>query len=219
MSEREPWQCYVERTMGGWRTVFAVPPQFFTIASADADDDEGELHCNGMRDMFVGALRRAGLRDPLVQKVLDAPQATEPLSDEGRRALNRYLDAKSSVTIPRIAESAYCDGRVLYDDVRVYVNGRRLKEVDFVPTSFPGEFEFEASGFVGVSSTATGDNVLATCWCRHCLDEPSMGLNNPALQRMILCPTCGNKRCPRASNHDHACTGSNEPGQKGSVYE
>lgn len=30
---------------------------------------------------------------------------------------------------------------------------------------------------------------------------------------MIVCPTCGNKRCPHAWHHDHECTGSNEPGQ------
>jgi hypothetical protein len=33
--------------------------------------------------------------------------------------------------------------------------------------------------------------------------------------RMVLCPVCGNKRCPRASNHIYACTGSNEVGQVG----
>ena len=42
-----------------------------------------------------------------------------------------------------------------------------------------------------------------------------MRLNMP---RMILCPTCGNKRCPKASDHRLDCTGSNEPGQPGSVY-
>lgn len=36
--------------------------------------------------------------------------------------------------------------------------------------------------------------------------------------RMILCPVCGNKRCPKASNHIHDCTNSNEPGQVGSRY-
>lgn len=35
---------------------------------------------------------------------------------------------------------------------------------------------------------------------------------------MIVCPACGNKRCPKASSHDNDCSGSNEPGQKGSVY-
>jgi hypothetical protein len=36
--------------------------------------------------------------------------------------------------------------------------------------------------------------------------------------RMVLCPDCGNKRCPKANNHRNACTNSNEPGQPGSVY-
>lgn len=34
----------------------------------------------------------------------------------------------------------------------------------------------------------------------------------------IVCPTCGNKRCPKATHHDNECTGSNEPGQEGSRY-
>lgn len=38
------------------------------------------------------------------------------------------------------------------------------------------------------------------------------------VQRMFLCPDCGNKRCPKATNHSHDCSGSNEPGQPGSVY-
>lgn len=37
--------------------------------------------------------------------------------------------------------------------------------------------------------------------------------------RMALCPTCGNKRCPRAHNHTLACTNSNAPGQPGSSWE
>jgi hypothetical protein len=51
------------------------------------------------------------------------------------------------------------------------------------------------------------------CWCETC--RP----NTMAHSRMILCPVCGNKRCPRATHHDNACTGSNEPGQKGSSWE
>ena len=50
------------------------------------------------------------------------------------------------------------------------------------------------------------------CWCQTCrpitLDD----------MRMVLCPECGNKRCPRATHHDNACTGSNEPGQPGSSW-
>lgn len=36
--------------------------------------------------------------------------------------------------------------------------------------------------------------------------------------RMYTCPDCGNKRCPRGSWHENACTGSNDPGQEGSFY-
>lgn len=36
--------------------------------------------------------------------------------------------------------------------------------------------------------------------------------------RMIVCAICGNKRCPHATDHCNACTGSNEPGQSGSSW-
>ena len=33
------------------------------------------------------------------------------------------------------------------------------------------------------------------------------------------CEICGNKRCPHHTDHRLACTNSNEPGQKGSIWE
>jgi len=53
------------------------------------------------------------------------------------------------------------------------------------------------------------------CQCEAC--RP----NNPleGIMRMIVCETCGNKRCPHATDHRNTCTGSNEPGQKGSSWE
>lgn len=33
------------------------------------------------------------------------------------------------------------------------------------------------------------------------------------------CEVCGNKRCPRHSNHRLACTGSNAVGQPGSFFQ
>jgi len=59
---------------------------------------------------------------------------------------------------------------------------------------------------------------MTSCPCFTCQDHPELGLQNPTARRMIVCPTCGNKRCPRATHHDQACTGSNEPGQIGSRY-
>jgi len=47
------------------------------------------------------------------------------------------------------------------------------------------------------------------CPCRKC---------NPNAWWMVVCHECGNKRCPHATDHHHPCTGSNDPDQKGSVY-
>lgn len=54
--------------------------------------------------------------------------------------------------------------------------------------------------------------VIPDCWCRTC--RP-VALNDT---RFVVCPDCGNKRCPRANDHRNSCTGSNEPGQEGSAY-
>lgn len=45
------------------------------------------------------------------------------------------------------------------------------------------------------------------------------GLYDMPTSIMILCPTCGNKRCPKATDISLGCTNSNEPGQPGSAYE
>ena len=42
------------------------------------------------------------------------------------------------------------------------------------------------------------------CTCVRCA---------PNYHLMRGCPTCGNKRCPKVSDHGNRCTGSNEPGQ------
>jgi hypothetical protein len=50
------------------------------------------------------------------------------------------------------------------------------------------------------------------CWCRTCRPITITDM------RFVVCPECGNKRCPHANDHRNACTGSNEPGQEGSAY-
>ena len=50
------------------------------------------------------------------------------------------------------------------------------------------------------------------CWCRTCRPVTMSDM------RFVVCPDCGNKRCPHANDHRNACTGSNEPGQIGSAY-
>jgi len=69
------------------------------------------------------------------------------------------------------------------------------------------------------------DDDCGACW--ECLKHKTvkMRFNDDSYYdmpvvgtRMILCVTCGNKRCPHATDHRFTCTGSNEPGQTGSRY-
>lgn len=59
----------------------------------------------------------------------------------------------------------------------------------------------------------TGNSpVIPDCSCGTC--RPVTFTDS----RFVVCSECGNKRCPHANDHRHACTGSNEPGQEGSAY-
>mgnify|MGYP003433753399 FL=1 len=50
------------------------------------------------------------------------------------------------------------------------------------------------------------------CWCSTCRPITITDM------RMVVCPDCGNKRCPKATDHRFLCTNSNESGQTGSSY-
>lgn len=62
------------------------------------------------------------------------------------------------------------------------------------------------------------------CTKARCEADPMVGegrlavFGDPRMMVMFLCVICGNKRCPRAADHDLKCSGSNEPGQPGSLY-
>jgi len=59
------------------------------------------------------------------------------------------------------------------------------------------------------------------CECHRCIEEKGLKVGPLPLSsvKMILCPACGNKRCPKANDHRNECSGSNEPGQPGSAYK
>jgi hypothetical protein len=65
---------------------------------------------------------------------------------------------------------------------------------------------------------------MSECGCIKCCDarmkaDPSVwpGPGMPGWR--YACNLCGNKRCPHHSDHELDCTGSNEPGQPGSVFK
>lgn len=67
-------------------------------------------------------------------------------------------------------------------------------------------------GAENAESRCSNSSVVPDCSCRTC--RPVTFSDS----RFVVCPDCGNKRCPHANDHRNACTGSNEPGQEGSAY-
>lgn len=67
-------------------------------------------------------------------------------------------------------------------------------------------------GAENAESRCSNSPVIPECSCHACRPVTF------ADSRFVVCPECGNKRCPHAIDHRNACTGSNEPGQEGSAY-
>jgi len=59
------------------------------------------------------------------------------------------------------------------------------------------------------------------CGCARCISEANERQDGFPVRFsfMIVCPECGNKRCPKAADHRNECTHSNEPGQAGNQFE
>ena len=70
----------------------------------------------------------------------------------------------------------------------------------------------------GVRHTLKGMTEYPDC-CINCMRKAvAAGERSWWEHPTVLCMDCGNKRCPKATDHRLACTGSNEPGQPGSEY-
>ncbi len=67
---------------------------------------------------------------------------------------------------------------------------------------------------------------MENCGCITCLKEKDKKRQEAGEElfipshrtMMVLCQTCGNKRCPHANDHKNTCTNSNDVGQPGSAY-
>jgi hypothetical protein len=64
--------------------------------------------------------------------------------------------------------------------------------------------------------------IMTSCWCYACNQDRPLCEGFPAVlyvqSVMIVCPDCGYKRCPKATDHNLPCSGSNDIGQPGSRY-
>jgi len=65
---------------------------------------------------------------------------------------------------------------------------------------------------------------MSDCVCMSCRERQlnnersNQGRSRQTLTKMILCPLCGHRRCPKATYHGNDCTGSDDPHQEGSRY-
>ena len=65
-----------------------------------------------------------------------------------------------------------------------------------------------------------GPDVKAMSCCEVCCKKAIQSDARLMFRRqMILCPNCGNKRCPKAADHRNKCTGSNAVGQVGEIEQ
>lgn len=123
--------------------------------------------------------------------------------------------AVNSLVIPNemTSEQAYEIGYYYGDPVDVFARGANWMRQHIIDSTLAAAPQLPGSD----PATVPGKWVPVSeqkpdCWCRTC--RPVF-LND---MRFVVCPDCGNKRCPRANDHRNACTGSNEPGQEGSAY-
>jgi hypothetical protein len=85
--------------------------------------------------------------------------------------------------------------------------------------SSPRPFSVSQEEFGDKFDAIFGKKKAKPCGCYDCLSQETNEHGWPKTTgMMVLCPICGNKRCPRATNHANRCTNSNEPGQEGSRY-
>lgn len=76
----------------------------------------------------------------------------------------------------------------------------------------PRHCDCSAATLQGAETVRQTNKLPAACWCHTCRPLTMSDM------RFVVCPECGNKRCPRANDCRNICTGSNEPGQQGSAY-
>lgn len=128
--------------------------------------------------------------------------------------------AVNSLVIPNemTSEQAYEIGYYYGDPVNVFARGANWMRQHIIDSTLAAaQHDTPALNSVQSVVTVPGKWIPVSeqkpdCWCLTC--RP-VTLND---MRFVVCPDCGNKRCPRANDHRNACTGSNEPGQGGSAY-
>ncbi|TDS84141.1 hypothetical protein [Comamonas sp. JUb58] len=182
----------------GWRLVPVEPDSNMKRAAQKALMDHSS-HSEWLEEEWPDGLR-------MWNGMLSAappPPEREPLTDEQIEAAYKNLQVRRKKDQDEAFQAGigkicmHCSEGHYQADWNGYSTFHRCDKCRHVP--------FDLSGLVKKSA--------ASCWCETCRPATLSDM------RFIVCPDCGNKRCPKATHHDNACTNSNAPGQPGSSWE
>lgn len=158
--------------------------------------------------------------DEIIAEAKTSMEQYLALSLKAERAAKQKADGNSPV-IPDWQTKAEKMAKLYGSSFVLFRNGESPQCAD--PTKVIISFTDEGLGhgaeahfreIVNSSTNNCRENAETStkCWCRTCRPITLTDM------RFVVCPQCGNKRCPHANDHRNACTGSNEPGQEGSAY-
>jgi hypothetical protein len=208
----------------GWSRAAEVP----VIAGLSKHDDEYTLGSGVTHEQACANLAFACAAREDIPALLSALDALRRERDEARAALDKLPRTADGVPIvPGMTLYLECPDpawwrlepgsivSVVADSITV---GKGFDEYKGTHTICGedvecGNLDCYSTLDAARAALAASAPAAGSCWCETCRPNTLTG------SRMIVCPVCGNKRCPRATHHDNACTGSNEPGQRGSSWE
>lgn len=132
------------------------------------------------------------------------PVGDEPCTISGLREQLKRLSQEVRVPLDRIARDLLLDVKNRVNALVLLTSSeRRESEI---------RIKQDIADFLAAPPAQEARVPLPKCWCRACRPITFDDM------RFVVCPTCGNKRCPKANDHRNTCTDSNEPGQDGSAY-
>ena len=170
-------------------------------------------NCHGLSNHVIEYIKQIGEELEELRSTQDtAPPAPISVPDELADAVNGLLDAmdeypESLVPINRDSAVVRQLRAAMLQGAEPVTTGYKLR--DAVETIRNSGIAIDAERIFAERDALNAPD----CWCRTCRPITLTDM------RFVVCPECGNKRCPHANDHRNACTGSNEPGQEGSAYQ
>lgn len=183
-------------------------PSEVTLVSPEDDERAEGAHWSGWSCQALYAAQPAPVSVPDESNAIFRPVAdVYGISVPGGRSTTYSTDS---------AEASDC--RAMGWRVQEYVKLERYQaamlqgaENAESPTTMQTASALDSSPKIAESPSGNS-SVIPDCSCRTCRPVTISDM------RFVVCPDCGNKRCPHANDHRQACTVSNEPGQEGSAY-